>query len=116
MGPKVFISHASEDKQRFVMGFADDLLKNGVEVWLDTWEMLPGDSLVEKVFEGIGNAEAVIIVLSANSINKPWVKEELNASFFPDCPKIDLIQPAAQIGATGNEKPSKSRLAILYLP
>ncbi len=79
--PKVFVSHASEDRQRFVMPFAQRLRENGVDAWLDQWEMKPGDSLVDKIFEeGLRNAQAVIIVLSAASVNKPWVREELNLS------------------------------------
>ena len=77
----VFISHASEDKERFVVGFARRLRENGVDAWLDQWEMQPGDSLVGKVFEdGLKNARAVIVVISAVSIAKPWVREELNVS------------------------------------
>lgn len=79
--PRVFLSHASEDKQRFVMSFAEQLRTCGVDVWLDHWEMLPGDSLVDKIFnEGLKSADAVIVVLSQFSISKPWVVEELNAS------------------------------------
>lgn len=82
MNPKVFISHASEDKERFVLPFAERLRAVGVDAWLDRWEMLPGDSLVDKIFEeGLRNASAVVVVLSANSVNKPWVREELNAAF-----------------------------------
>jgi hypothetical protein len=47
---KVFISHASEDKERFVIKFSEYLLEKGIDVWLDRWEMLPGDSLVGKIF------------------------------------------------------------------
>lgn len=81
MIPKVFISHASEDKARFVTAFATKLRENGVDAWLDHWEMLPGDSLVDKIFEeGLKSANAVIMVLSKYSVSKPWVSEELNAS------------------------------------
>ena len=79
--PKVFLSHASEDKDRFVVGLARQLRESGVDVWLDQWEMKPGDSLVDKIFEeGLKEARAVIIVLSTTSVQKPWVREELNAS------------------------------------
>jgi len=82
MSPKVFVSHASEDKDRFVLQFAERLRKKGIDAWLDKWEMLPGDSLVDKIFEeGIKEANAVIVVLSKFSVEKPWVKEELNAAF-----------------------------------
>jgi hypothetical protein len=80
---KVFISHASEDKERFVLDFARRLREHGVDAWVDFWEMAPGDSLVDKIFEeGIKNAHAMIVVLSENSINKAWVREELNAGFL----------------------------------
>ena len=80
---KVFISHASEDKDRFVLEFAKKLRENGVDAWVDVWEMLPGDSLVDKVFyEGIKNARAMIVVLSNYSVEKPWVREELNRGFL----------------------------------
>jgi len=59
--PKVFISHASEDKDRFVIPFATRLRENGVDAWVDRWEMNPGDSLVDRIFEeGLKNAAAVI--------------------------------------------------------
>jgi hypothetical protein len=82
MSPKIFVSHASEDKDRFVLRFAERLRQKGIDAWLDKWEMLPGDSLVDKIFEeGIKEATAVIIILSKFSVEKPWVKEELNAAF-----------------------------------
>ncbi len=44
--------------------------------------MLPGDSLVDKLFEeGLHSATAVVVVLSTNSADKPWLREELNAAF-----------------------------------
>jgi hypothetical protein len=48
--PRAFVSHASEDKDRFVIGFAGRLRAKGVNAWVDTWEMLPGDKLIDKVF------------------------------------------------------------------
>src|SRR5688572_11441747 len=82
MNPKVFISHASDDKERFVLPFAERLRAKGINAWVDKWEMLPGDSLVDKIFEeGIKNASAIIVVLSKASVKKKWVREELNAAF-----------------------------------
>jgi hypothetical protein len=79
--PKVFLSHAGEDKQRFVIPFATALRARGIDVWLDKWEILPGDSLVDKLFEeGLKEADAVLIVISATSVTKPWVRQELNTA------------------------------------
>lgn len=94
MNPKAFICHASEDKQRFVAKFAEKLRQNGVDAWLDQWEILPGDSLVDKVFEeGIKTANVFIIILSSKSVIKPWVREELNAGFVKRLGKLCKIIP-----------------------
>jgi hypothetical protein len=77
--PKAFVSHATKDKDRFVLEFASRLRAQGIDAWVDQWEMAPGDSLVDKIFEeGIKNAHAFIVVLSENSVDRKWVREELN--------------------------------------
>jgi TIR domain len=79
---RVFLSHAHEDSDRFARGLAKQLEDNGVRVWFDEWELLPGDSLVDRIFEeGLKEAEAILVVLSRNSITRPWVREEMNAAF-----------------------------------
>ncbi|HKU76580.1 MAG TPA: toll/interleukin-1 receptor domain-containing protein [Pyrinomonadaceae bacterium] len=83
VNPKVFVSHAGEDKERFVLNFSARLRACGIDAWVDQWEMLPGDSIVDKIFEeGIKSAQAVIVILSRYSVNKKWVREELNVAFI----------------------------------
>lgn len=92
--PKVFLSHASEDKERFVLDFATRLRERGIDVWLDRWEMLPGDSLVRKIFdEGLAQADAVIVVVSKFSIAKPWVREELDIAVVNKINKSSKLIP-----------------------
>lgn len=80
--PKAFLSHASEDKDRFVLPFAAALRARGVDAWVDKWEIKLGDSIVKKIFDdGIGKADAAILILSSISVNKPWVREELDSAF-----------------------------------
>jgi hypothetical protein len=80
--PRVFTCHASEDKERFVIPFATALRERGIDVWVDRWEIGPGDNFVGRIFdEGIGNADAAMIVLSPHSVIKPWVREELDSAF-----------------------------------
>jgi hypothetical protein len=77
--PRVFVSHASEDKP-FVLEFARLLREAGIDAWVDAWELQPGDSLVQRIFdEGIKNAAAFVVVLSKASAAKRWVREELDA-------------------------------------
>ncbi len=81
--PIAFISHATEDKTDFVLPFATELRKNGIEAWVDQWEIRAGDSLIQRIFEeGIRNAAVIIVVLSKISTNKKWVREELDAALI----------------------------------
>ena len=93
MAKKVFVSHASEDKKRFVNGFATKLVESGIDAWYDKWEIQPGDSLVDRIFqEGIGQADCIVIVLSKFSVEKDWVRKELNISIVKQVQeKIRLI-------------------------
>jgi len=100
--PKAFICHASEDKERFVLGFARKLREKGIDAWLDQWEIKPGDSLVNKIFEeGIKNADAFIVVLSTISVSKKWVKEELNTGIVnridASCRLIPIIIDSCEV-------------------
>ena len=100
--PKAFLSHASEDKLRFVTSFAEQLCERGVDVWYDQWEIQAGDSLVDKIFEdGIKGADAFIVVLSRVSVAKPWVREELDSAVVrrikKSCRLIPVILDDCQV-------------------
>ena len=113
--PNVFVSHASEDKDRFVTGFATKLRASGINAWLDKWEIQPGDSLVDKVFEkGIRAAQIVVIILSRNSIKKPWVKAEVEVSIVKRIEEGIRIIPIVLDGLVGGEIPTALK-PILYV-
>ncbi len=77
--PKAFLSYASEDRELFAQPMAEALMERGVQVWYDAWEIQPGDSLTSKLFEdGLAKADALVVLLSPKSVNKKWVREELN--------------------------------------
>ncbi|MEQ9661868.1 MAG: toll/interleukin-1 receptor domain-containing protein [Parasphingopyxis sp.] len=75
--PKIYLAHASEDKDR-VRPVAEYLMANGVDVWFDEWEIEPGDSLRQKMEEGLGAMTHFVVVLTETSITKPWVAKEID--------------------------------------
>lgn len=79
MMTSVFLSHNHADKP-FVRKLALDLENHGVECWLDEAEMRIGDSLIQKIREGIDNVDFFAVVLSPNSIEAPWVTNELDVA------------------------------------
>ena len=98
----MFISHSSKDKERFVNRFARRLQEAGVKTWLDDDRLLPGDSLTEQIFtQGLGAADVVIAVLSANSINSRWVREELhnaaNLKIEGKCKIVPVVLDDAEV-------------------
>jgi hypothetical protein len=82
----VFLSHSSKDKD-FVEKLANDLNKQGVGVWFDKWEIKVGDSIVEKINDGLSKNDYLAIILSPNSVNSNWVKKELNSSLMKQLSK-----------------------------
>ncbi|WP_426042728.1 toll/interleukin-1 receptor domain-containing protein [Brevundimonas sp. TWP2-3-4b1] len=72
----VFLSHTKADKP-FVRKLRDDLVQAGVRVWFDEAEILVGDSLSEKIAEGLKLSRFIAVVLSSESINAKWVNKEL---------------------------------------
>jgi hypothetical protein len=75
----LFISHASEDKEQVVLPLVAGLRRAGLRVWLDRQEIRIGDSLREKIDDGLANSRFGVVVLSPDFLKKGWPKRELNA-------------------------------------
>lgn len=75
--PRVYLAHASEDKA-IVRPVAEYLMAHGIDVWFDEWEINPGDSLRQKMEEGLGEMTHFMVVLTPASIGKPWVALEID--------------------------------------
>lgn len=80
--PRVYLAHASEDHETLARPLAQTLMANGVEVWLDAWEIRSGDSLRRKMEEGLANCTHFVVLLTPNSLHKPWVETEIDAGFI----------------------------------
>jgi len=79
----VFISYSHKDSV-FVDKLCQNLVAQKVHIWIDRWEMTPGDSLVSAVQAALEQAGAIIVVLSPDYINSQWCKKELNAGFIKE--------------------------------
>jgi tetratricopeptide (TPR) repeat protein len=77
----VFLSHSSKDKP-FVRELADFLEKDGdIKVWLDEREVDFGENIVSKIEQGLGS-KFVLLILSPDSVESAWVREEWTAAFW----------------------------------
>src|SRR5262245_4502913 len=73
----VFISHASEDKIALAIPLAEALRRAGLSVWLDGQELRLGDSLREKIDEGLANSQFGVVILSPRFFAKEATRKEL---------------------------------------
>lgn len=80
-GKKVFISHSSKDKA-FAKWVGTDLKAAGHSPWLDEWSISIGESIPQKISEGIQGADFVIVVLSGNATLSRWVEREWHAKYW----------------------------------
>lgn len=88
----VFISHASEDKTEVALPLAEMLRTKGVKVWLDKSEIKVGDSLRDKIDDGLARSRFGIVILSHKFFEKHWTKKEVDglASLEEDGHKVIL--------------------------
>ncbi len=91
--PKVFLSYSHEDRD-IATRIAEGLRVVGIEAWLDKWEILPGDSLIQKIFEeGLAGVDVFVIILSDNSVQSRWVKQELDVALIKRIEGISRVIP-----------------------
>ncbi len=75
----IFICHASEDKNEIVRPLVEALSQAGISCWYDEAEIIWGDSITQKVNDGLAKSRYVIVVFSSTFVQKNWPQRELNA-------------------------------------
>ncbi|MFK3844376.1 toll/interleukin-1 receptor domain-containing protein [Stenotrophomonas sp. NPDC078853] len=72
VAPKIFISysHDSEDHKLWVRALADRLVKNGVDVVLDQWDVRLGSDLPKFMEDGLTEAVRVLAICSRQYVEK----------------------------------------------
>jgi len=73
-----FISHASEDKEALVRPLAEALVRRGLKIWYDEFQLKVGDSLRRSIDAGLARSRFGIVVLSPSFFDKNWPQYELD--------------------------------------
>ena len=75
MGQNIFMSYSRRE-----VGFVDDLVRNleqaGHEVWLDYRNLIPGRPWQDQIYQGIQNADVILLVVSKASVSSQNVEVE----------------------------------------
>jgi len=65
----IFLAHASEDKET-VRVLYHRFQEDGIDPWLDEENLLPGENWRREIPKAVRNADAVLVCLSNNSVDK----------------------------------------------
>src|SRR5229473_5491257 len=78
--PRLYFAHAFENRD-IAKPLADRMMADGIDVWFDQWEIRTGDSLRRKMENGLSGCTHFLVLLTPESIGKPWVETEIDAGF-----------------------------------
>lgn len=79
--PKVFLSYTWDDSE-LARQIAESLMANGIDTWWDKWCISAGDSFRQKIDEGLDDCTHFLVLLTQNSLAKPWVNQEMDAGLM----------------------------------
>jgi serine/threonine protein kinase len=88
---RVFISHAHEDKARFVDGLAQALARTGVAVWYDSWDLRVGQPFWDHIMEAVDSAAFVVVVFSKHALRSDGVAEELRVARLESTRRVKIL-------------------------
>lgn len=74
---KIFISHATEDKDKVARPLAKALQKLGHEIWYDEYSLKLGDSLTAEIDKGLIECDYGVVIFSKSFFSKKWTQKEL---------------------------------------
>ena len=70
--------------RRHVHRLAERLRDDGLRVWLDDWEIRPGDLIGLKIEQGLEQSRTLVLALSADAFASEWVTLERHTALFRD--------------------------------
>lgn len=71
----VFISHRGSD-QAVAERLAEALRGCGHDVWIDLWKIKVGDSIIDRINEGLSGASFLVLCCSSAPAASPWMDRE----------------------------------------
>jgi hypothetical protein len=83
---KVFISYSSNDEVK-VLRLVNELKENGVDVWFDQEEIMPGDDFIERMRQGINGCAYYLLCISPSfdkKTSQSWVKHEFRLAMLKE--------------------------------
>jgi hypothetical protein len=75
---QVFLSHASADKE-LARAIVKRISSHGIKVWIDEANIRVGESIPEKIADGLGSSTSICLLFSNAASQSQWVMREFNS-------------------------------------
>ncbi|MBP7791516.1 MAG: toll/interleukin-1 receptor domain-containing protein [Candidatus Goldbacteria bacterium] len=73
---KAFLSHSTRD-DLIVTAFANSLRQAGIEVYVSTQNLYPGQNIEGNIFPNIDFSDCVVVLLTRNGLHSNYVQQEI---------------------------------------
>ncbi len=77
----IFVSYSHSNKQ-FVDKLCRNLISEKIHLWMDRWELKPGDSFIDSIQAALEHAGAILVVLSKSYLESACCKKEMNSGLI----------------------------------
>lgn len=77
--PKVFISYSHSD-HAWAQKFAEAMIKLGMNVWFDEFDVRAGEFLSDAIEKGLRESDVVVLLINSENFNRPNLFFELGAA------------------------------------
>lgn len=95
---QIFLSHSTQDR-RLCEWLKASAAKVDIALYLAEHDVHPGDHLAGTINEAIDNSDAVVVLLSTNSVSAPYVHQEIGYALKAKKVIIPLVQPGIEQGS-----------------
>jgi hypothetical protein len=88
---QVFISYARANWQKYVLPLVSRLEQEGMFVWVDQYAIRGGDNWLDGINDGLERCQLLILCVTPEALNSPYVKMEYRYFLEEEKPVIPLI-------------------------
>lgn len=99
----VFICHRGADMQE-AERLAGELRACGHDVWLDTWQISIGDSIIRKMNEGLTYLRYLVLCYSDSGLTSDWMNVEWMSTLHRQLSGVDVT--VLPVRLTGGAPPA----------
>lgn len=93
----VFISYARKDGADLAKELHDELEKHGLSVWLDVYDIGPGEDWNRAIDGALDSVRCVLVILTPGAVESLQVMSEWNYALDKDTPVIPLLAETVDV-------------------